>query len=72
VMPAIPGVRWLSLVTVAVLRPVAGIAEMRPSLTIVIPARNERDNIESALSRLPDFSTRTEVIFVEGHSRDGT
>lgn len=72
VMPAIPGVRWLSLVTVAVLRPAAGIAKERPSLTIVVPARNERGNIENALSRLPDFDTQTEVIFVEGHSSDGT
>jgi glycosyltransferase involved in cell wall biosynthesis len=71
VMPAIPGVRWLSLVTVAVLRPVA-IGAKRPSLTIVVPARNERGNIENALSRLPDFHAETEVIFVEGHSTDGT
>ena len=72
VMPAIPGVRWLSLVTVAVLRPSAAAARERPSLTIVVPARNERGNIEHALSRLPDFDTQTEVIFVEGHSSDGT
>jgi glycosyltransferase involved in cell wall biosynthesis len=72
VMPAIPGVRWLSLVTVAVLRPAAAVARERPSLTIVVPARNERDNIENALRRLPDFDTQTEVIFVEGHSSDGT
>jgi Glycosyl transferase family 2 len=71
VMPAIPGVRWLSLVTVAVLRPVA-VGTKRPSLTVVVPARNERGNIDNALSRLPDFQTETEVIFVEGHSTDGT
>ena len=54
-MPAIPGLRWLSLVTVAVLRPLAGIDEERPSLTIVIPARNERGNIENALTPPPGF-----------------
>jgi hypothetical protein len=85
VMPAIPGLRWLSLVSVAVLRPVTTVdntqstvdnrqsaVEHRPSLTIVIPARNERGNIEHALERLPDFGTSTEIIFVEGHSSDGT
>ena len=72
VMPAIPGFRWLSFVTVAVLRPSIGAGEKPPSLTVVIPARNERGNIEDALRRLPDFGVLTEVIFVEGHSTDGT
>ena len=72
VMPAVPGLRWLSLVTVAVLRPVIAFERERPSLSIVIPARNERGNIEDALRRMPDFSALTEVIFVEGHSSDGT
>ena len=71
VMPAVPGLRWLSLVTVAVLRPVAAARE-RPSFSIVIPARNERGNIENALRRLPEFGAPTEVIFIEGHSSDGT
>ena len=70
IMPAVPALRWLSLVTVAVLRPI--VAERGPSLTIVIPARNERGNIENALRRLPDFGAPVEVIFVEGHSSDGT
>jgi hypothetical protein len=72
IMPAFPGVRWLSLVAVAVLRPVGIIEDRCPSLTIVVPARNERDNIQPALRRLPDLGLDTEVIFVEGHSRDGT
>jgi hypothetical protein len=72
VMPAVPGFRWLSLVTVAVLRPVVGVGQERPSFSIVIPARNERGNIEDALRRLPNFGAPTEVIFVEGHSSDGT
>lgn len=72
VMPAVPGLRWLSLVSVAVLRPVAQNGQERPSLTVVIAARNERGNIEDALRRMPDFGAPTEVIFVEGHSSDGT
>jgi hypothetical protein len=71
VMPAIPGLRWLSLVAVAVLRPVLE-QDVPPSVTVVIPARNERGNIEDALRRLPDLGPGTEVIFVEGHSTDGT
>jgi len=40
--------------------------------TIVIPARNERGNIEAAIQRIPRFAKTLEIIFVEGHSSDGT
>jgi glycosyltransferase involved in cell wall biosynthesis len=39
---------------------------------VLIPCRNERGNIESAVRRLPKFARDLEVIFVEGHSADGT
>src|SRR5262245_16314118 len=42
------------------------------SATIVIPARNERGNIEAAVKRIPRFADELEIIFVEGHSQDGT
>ena len=42
------------------------------SATIVIPCRNERGNIESAVRRMPRFTSDMEIIFVEGHSSDGT
>ncbi len=42
------------------------------SVSIVIPARNERGNISSAISRTPEFGESQEFIFVEGHSADGT
>jgi glycosyltransferase involved in cell wall biosynthesis len=38
----------------------------------VIPCRNERGNIEAAVKRLPRFCEDLEIIFVEGHSADGT
>jgi SAM-dependent methyltransferase len=42
------------------------------SASIVIPARNERGNIEAAIRRIPPFAEALEIIFVEGHSRDDT
>jgi Glycosyl transferase family 2/Predicted membrane protein (DUF2142)/Methyltransferase domain len=42
------------------------------SATVVIPARNERGNIEPAIRRIPRFCEDLEIIFVEGHSTDGT
>lgn len=70
VMPIIPLARWLSLTFVVYLRPVGHIS--RPGMSCVIPARDEKGNIENALRRFPDLGCETEIIFVEGHSRDGT
>ncbi len=66
----VPLVRWLGLAHIAVLRPIA--PAQRPGLSCVIPARNERGNIENALKRFPDLGCPLEIIFVEGHSMDGT
>lgn len=43
-----------------------------PSVTVVIPARNEKGNIENAVKRMPQLGSHTEIIFVEGHSKDDT
>jgi SAM-dependent methyltransferase len=42
------------------------------SASIVVPARNERGNIEAAVKRIPKFCEDQQIIFVEGHSKDGT
>lgn len=42
------------------------------SVSVIVPARNEKGNIEQALKRLPKMGKNTQVIFVEGHSSDGT
>jgi glycosyltransferase involved in cell wall biosynthesis len=69
---ALPLVRNFALIDILFLRPIAP-CRGRPSLSIVISARNERGNIEPALQRLPDFGgARIEILFVEGHSNDGT
>lgn len=47
---------------------------MNPSLSIVIPARNEKNYIEKIVQRISavPFPCDYELIFVEGHSKDGT
>lgn len=65
-------IRNLSFASVVFLRPIKR-SEEKPSLSIIIPARDEAGNIEAALERLPDFGgAEIEVIFVEGHSSDDT
>ncbi|MFN9719920.1 MAG: glycosyltransferase family 2 protein [Planctomycetota bacterium] len=72
VMPVIPILSRLALTWIIVLRPVRA-SDPPPSLSIVIPARNEKGNLEAALKRMPSFaSPDIEVVFVEGNSTDGT
>lgn len=72
ILPVLPGIRRLALTWVVVVRPLPTAAGS-PSLSIVIPARNERGNLESALVRMPKFATQNvEIIFVEGNSTDNT
>ncbi|MBI5403555.1 MAG: glycosyltransferase [Ignavibacteriae bacterium] len=42
------------------------------SVSILIPARNEKGNIENAILRIPEFGKSQEIIFIEGNSCDGT
>ena len=44
----------------------------QPSVSVVIAARNEAGNIRSIFERIPKMGNKTEIIFVEGHSHDGT
>ncbi|HET9051844.1 MAG TPA: glycosyltransferase [Candidatus Dormibacteraeota bacterium] len=77
----VPGVRRLGITSYATARhmrpvPPAGAAAAAttpaPTCSVVIPARNERGNIRPAIARLPAMGSHLEVVFVEGHSRDGT
>ncbi|MDD5109981.1 MAG: glycosyltransferase family 2 protein [Patescibacteria group bacterium] len=42
------------------------------SVTVLIPCRNEAGNIEAAVARVPNLGTHTEIIFIEGGSKDNT
>ena len=43
-----------------------------PSVSVIVPARNEAGNIEEIFRRVPAMGRETELVFVEGHSRDDT
>ncbi|HEY1172315.1 MAG TPA: glycosyltransferase [Verrucomicrobiae bacterium] len=47
-------------------------ADRHYSCSVVIPARNEAGNIEAAVQRTPEMGKGTEIIFIEGHSKDNT
>jgi len=41
-------------------------------VSVIVPARNEAGNIEDIFARTPEMGHGTELVFVEGHSRDDT
>jgi len=43
-----------------------------PRVSVIVPARNEAGNIADIFRRVPDMGGGTELIFVEGHSKDDT
>jgi SAM-dependent methyltransferase len=43
-----------------------------PVVSVIVPARNESGNIKAIFERTPQMGRETELIFVEGHSRDDT
>jgi glycosyltransferase involved in cell wall biosynthesis len=68
----LPGVRRLSLRNYVVGRPKPVSAPTAPSVSVVIPCRNEAGNVAGAIERVPILAERQEIVFVEGHSSDGT
>ena len=61
-----------NLVNFIVARPVSRSISQDYSVSIIVPARNEKGNIENAITRLPEFGSSQEFVFVEGHSSDQT
>ena len=67
-----PVLSWFCLTVFCVARPARPRATPARTVSVIIPARNEAGNIEAAVKRTPVMGAGTELIFVEGHSRDDT
>jgi SAM-dependent methyltransferase len=68
-----PGLRHLGITLCLTARPRrAPAAPGALSCSVIVPARNESGNIRPALDRIPVMGSGTEVIFVEGNSKDDT
>jgi len=71
ILARLPLIEHLCLTFIKISRP--AVAENRDyTVSIVVPARNERGNIEQAILRTPPFGKAQEFVFIEGHSGDGT
>lgn len=69
----LPGINRLCMINVLVARPAP-----RPrdpgsvTVSVIVPCKNERGNIEAAVRRIPDMGKHTEIIFCDDKSTDGT
>jgi SAM-dependent methyltransferase len=73
IVAKLPGIRKLCLVQYVVARSARRPREAAGhSVSVVIPCRNERGNIEGAVQRMPRLGRETEMVFVDGNSTDGT
>jgi SAM-dependent methyltransferase len=68
----LPLIRRFSLRNYVIARSVREQYVENLSASVIIPCRNEKGNIEDAVRRIPTFCDNQEIIFVEGHSNDGT
>ncbi len=67
-----PLLQWFCLTVFIVSRRERTSAHQPLTVSVVIPARNESGNIAAAVARTGEMGAGTEIIFVEGHSRDDT
>jgi SAM-dependent methyltransferase/4-amino-4-deoxy-L-arabinose transferase-like glycosyltransferase len=71
-LPKVIPFHWVALANFIVGRPAEKPAMGEPTCTVVVAARNEEGHIEELFTRIPEMGPRTEIIFVEGNSKDDT
>jgi ubiquinone/menaquinone biosynthesis C-methylase UbiE len=52
--------------------PISTTCNPEPMVSVIVPARNEAGNIPTIFSDIPEMGAGTELVFVEGHSKDDT
>lgn len=62
----------LCLTNYIIARPLNLSGKNNLSVSIIVPARNEKGNIENIVKELPFMGKHREIIFIEGHSTDNT
>lgn len=72
VVARVPILRALCLMRLFVTRFKPHGEDKKYSVSVIIPCKNEAGNIEGAVMRTPVMGTRTELILVDGHSKDAT
>jgi SAM-dependent methyltransferase len=76
IVAKLPIVGRLCLIQYVIARPIRPVGVQGPSdaalVSVIVPTRNERGNIAAAIEQVRNLPFRTELIFVDGASTDGT
>ncbi len=66
--------RYFALTNLIIARPRPSDQSLQeePLVSVIVPARNEAGNIPHIFARTPEMGKGTELVFVEGHSKDDT
>ena len=69
----LPLIRRLTLVEYVVARALPAAPEALPvTCSVIVPCRNEAGTIARLVDRVPPLGSRTQIVLIEGHSRDNT
>jgi SAM-dependent methyltransferase len=69
----LPIINRLCMINVLVARPrLKAYDPQTVSVSVIIPCKNEKGNIEAAVRRIPEMGKHTEIIFCDDNSNDGT
>jgi hypothetical protein len=68
----LPVLSSLCMTNLVVARAAVAERSWTPSVSVIVPARNEAGNIESIVARTPRMGPDDELVFIEGGSKDDT
>ena len=69
-LPFLSKLCMTQVVVARMIPPLVALQEL--SVSVVIPCKNEKGNVEDAVRRIPALAERTEIIFCDDKSTDGT
>lgn len=72
VVARVPLISKLCLMRLFVMRLSPETKHKEYSVSVIIPCKNEAGNIEGAVKRTPNMGTFTELVLIDGHSKDST
>ena len=73
ILARLPLFNRLCMINVLVARPAPTAVESSSvTVSVIVPCKNERGNIEAAVRRIPKMGRHTEIIFCDDKSTDGT
>ncbi|MBD3308946.1 glycosyltransferase [candidate division KSB3 bacterium] len=68
----LPVCRAFTLITVFIARKAVDHSNQEHSVTVLIPCKNEENNVEAAIKRMPAFGKSLEILFINDKSTDRT